>query len=87
MTLFVAGGEANSRRAMQNLTHFCEKELESEYELSVIDVFDDFRSAAEQNVMVTPTLIVTHPPPAVTLLGDLRDADRLRAALRIGDGP
>jgi len=81
MTLFVAGDEANSRRAKENLIRLCEEEIEEGYELDVIDVLEDFKAALENHVMVTPTLIVTEPPPGVTILGDLRDTRRLRAAL------
>jgi len=81
MTLFVANGEANSRRAQDNLARLCEEYLDNEYELYVVDVLEDFQAAMDLNVMVTPTLIVTEPPPGVTILGDLRDTERLRAAL------
>ncbi|MFO7906813.1 MAG: circadian clock KaiB family protein [Pirellulaceae bacterium] len=81
MTLFVADGEANSLRAKQNLARFCEEELDSNYELKVVDVLQDFQAAVDHHVMVTPTLIVTEPAPGVAILGDLRDTDRLRAAL------
>ncbi len=80
MTLFVAGGEENSRRAQQNLARLCEQELNDNYTLDVVDVLEDFQAATRQNVMVTPTLIVAEPPPKVTILGDLRDMERLRAA-------
>ena len=81
MNLFVAGGELNSRRAEENLNRLCREELPGGYELIVIDVLEDFKAAIEYNVMVTPMLIVTEPPPGVTILGDLRDTQRLRAAL------
>lgn len=81
MTLFVAGGEANSRRAKENLTRLSEEELKDGYELDVVDVLDDFKAALVNHVMVTPTLIVAEPSPGVTILGDLRDTTRLRAAL------
>jgi circadian clock protein KaiB len=81
MTLFVAGGEANSRRAKENLIRLSEEELKDGYELDVVDVLENFKAALENHVMVTPTLIVTEPSPGVTILGDLRDTRRLRAAL------
>lgn len=83
MTLFIAGDEVNSRRARENLARLCEQECKGRCELNVIDVLEDFQAAVEHNVMVTPTLIVTEPPPTVTILGDLRDTARLRAALRL----
>jgi hypothetical protein len=51
----------------------------------VVDVLLDFQQAIEHNVMVTPTLIVTDPQPGVTLIGDLRDIWKLRAALRLAE--
>ena len=81
MTLFVADSERNSLRAKENLIRFCEQHLGNDYELEVIDVLEDFQAAVDRDVMVTPTLIVTDPPPGVTVLGDLRDTERLRAAL------
>lgn len=81
MTLFVAGGEENSRRALHNLARLCEQELNENYTLDVVDVLEDFEQATRENIMVTPTLIVAEPPPKVTILGDLRDTHRLRAAL------
>ena len=83
MILFIAGGEANSLRAKENLDRLCVEEPEFKCELEIIDVLSDFQSAMEHNVMVTPTLIVTEPLPGITILGDLRDTERLRAAFRL----
>ena len=81
MTLFVAGGEKNSRRAQENLARVCEEELKGKYTVDVVDVLEDFHAAMQHNVMLTPTLIVSEPPRRTTILGDLRDTSRLRAAL------
>lgn len=86
MLLFIAAGEPNSRRAQENLNRLCTGELDGNYELTVVDVLQDFRAATRHSVMVTPTLIVTEPKPGVTILGDLQDTPRLRAALRLGGG-
>ena len=80
MTLFVAGGEENSRRARQNLSQLCEQELDENYTLNVVDVLEDFQTATRHHVMVTPTLIIAEPAPGVTILGDLRNTKQLRAA-------
>lgn len=50
-----------------------------------LDVFLNFGEAIESNVMVTPTLIVTNPPPGATLIGDLRDLCKLRAAVGLSE--
>jgi len=83
MTLFIAGSEPNSCRARENLLQLCEKAFQNDYELTVIDVLEDYQAAIANHVMVTPTLIIQEPLPRVTILGDLRDSERLRRALRL----
>lgn len=85
MTLFVAGSEPNSRIARGNLAELCDTELAGRYEIEVVDVLQDFAAAAENNVLVTPTLLITEPAPAITVVGNLSDRAKLRAALRLGE--
>lgn len=58
MLLFVVPGEMHARRAYENLARVCEEELEGRCELTLVDVIEDFETATEYDVMVTPTLIV-----------------------------
>jgi circadian clock protein KaiB len=82
MILFVAGDEPNSVRARRNLTRFCEEELESPYDVEVVDVLEDHRPAMTHNIMLVPALVVTGPPPLV-ILGDLSNKEKLLKALGI----
>lgn len=84
--LFVADEEPNSVQAQANLAQVCQKYLEGRYELVVHDVLQDFHSALDQRVLVTPTLIRVAPPPRVTILGNLSETDRVLAALRLTGG-
>jgi circadian clock protein KaiB len=54
-------------------------------EFEVIDVKEDFRTALESNVFVTPMLIRVSPPPGVKILGNLSDTDKVLRALEIKD--
>ncbi len=81
MILFVAGDEPNSRRARENIRAACSEKGSKRYDLQVVDVFDDFQTALDYDIMVTPALVVLDPPPRVTLLGDLSDTEKLHAAL------
>jgi len=83
MMLFVADDEQNSRRARENVQRACGDKLGKEYELEVVDVFDQFQTALDHDIMVTPTLVVLEPTPRVTLLGDLSDTAKLRTVLRL----
>jgi circadian clock protein KaiB len=83
LRLFVAGEEANSQQALENLTALCEERLDGCFEIDVVDVLVDFQAALDNSVLVTPTLIVVAPPPPVTVVGTLSDTDKLLSALRL----
>ena len=70
-------------KARENLRAICEKDLDGQYELEVVDVLEDFRRAQESNVLVTPTLIVAEPEPPVMIVGTLSDEEKVTNALRV----
>jgi circadian clock protein KaiB len=81
--LFVAGNESNSSQARQNLTRLCEEHIKGRYKIHAVDVLKDAATAQENNVLVTPTLILLKPLPKVTVLGNLNDIRQVLAALRL----
>jgi circadian clock protein KaiB len=81
--LFVAGKEANSMLARQNLENFCQAELRGRYEVQIVDVFEGHRLALEHRVLVTPCLVMLTPLPSVMIAGTLRDEEKVRIALRV----
>jgi circadian clock protein KaiB len=85
MMLFVAGDEHNSMIARKNLQDLCEREIQGRFSLKIVDVLEDFDLAIEFGILVTPTLLVNKPKPPVTIIGNLSDLRKIRAALRIGD--
>jgi circadian clock protein KaiB len=80
MRLFVAGDEPNSVTARRNLDGICSAHLAGNFKLEVIDVFTDFAAAIQENVLVTPTLIVDRPK-RVRIFGNLQDTDKVLSAL------
>lgn len=83
MRLFVAGNEANSRKARANLERICKDHLGDDVEYEVIDVLQDFETALECGVLVTPELIVD-APVSVKIAGTLSDTEKILAALQAG---
>jgi circadian clock protein KaiB len=81
--LFVAGNESNSSQARRNLARLCEERIKGRYKIDVVDVLRDATAAHENNVLVTPTLILLKPLPKVTVLGNLNDTRQVLAALRL----
>jgi circadian clock protein KaiB len=86
LRLFVAGDERVSRLAKENLAAICEAHLHDRHQLEIIDVLVDFHAALEQNVFVTPALILLVPLPRVTILGSLSDTSKVLAALGLTKG-
>ena len=81
LILFVAGDETNSRLAKTNIQQVCDSELSGNCNLIIVDVLEDFQAAARNNILVTPTLLVCKPEPGATVIGNLSDRKKLRAAL------
>lgn len=81
--LFVAGQEPNSALARQNLEAFCQREFRHDYEIKVVDVFEDHRLALQHRILVTPCLIMLEPLPSVIIAGTLQDDEKVRVALRV----
>jgi circadian clock protein KaiB len=86
LRLFTAGEEPNSREAKENLKRLCETYLKDGCRSEIVDVLADFQSALENNVLITPTLILVSPPPKVTIFGNLSDTRKVLAALRLTGG-
>ena len=83
LRLFTAGDESNSRQARENLERLQETHLKMLHKKEFVDVLEDFQTALENNVLVTPCLILDSPLPKVTVFGNLSDTEKVLAALRL----
>jgi circadian clock protein KaiB len=83
LRLFMAGDEPNSRQARENLERLQETHLKMPHKKEIVDVLQDFQTALENNVLVTPCLILDSPQPRVTIFGNLSDTERVVSALRL----
>jgi circadian clock protein KaiB len=71
LRLFVAGATARSRQAVLSVRQLCEAELKDNCKLEVIDIYQQPKLARENQIVVTPTLIVEFPPPLRRFIGSL----------------
>lgn len=83
LKLYITGQTARSVRALSNLRRICEKELESQYELIVIDVLERPQLAEDEKIIATPTLIKALPPPVRRIIGDLSNQEKVLLGLDI----
>lgn len=84
--LFVVRGGSNSARAHRNLKQLCEKYLPGRHTIKTVDVMEDFQTALQHNILLTPTILVKEPKPEVIIYGDLSDPQNFVNALNITEG-
>jgi circadian clock protein KaiB len=82
MRLFVAGGEANSVIARKNINEICDAHLKGDFKLEIIDVFENFSEAIDENVLVTPALVIDKPKK-VRIYGNLQDRKKVLSVLEL----
>ena len=71
LRLFVAGATARSHQAVLRVRQLCEAELKDNYELEVIDIYQQPSLARDNQIVATPTLIKKLPPPVRRFIGNL----------------
>ena len=81
LRLYVAGATTRSRQALLRVRRICETELKGEYELEVIDIYQQPIFARDGQILATPTLVREFPLPMRRLIGNLSNTRRLFVAL------
>ncbi len=83
LKLYITGHTPGSKILVSELKALLERNCGGEYRLEVLDVFEHTLAAYKDAVMATPTLIKTLPPPVQRIVGNLKDRERVLAALQI----
>ncbi len=79
--LFIVGNTTKSVNAILNIRKLCEQELQGRCQLEVIDIRQQPGKARSEQIVATPTLIKTAPPPMRRIIGDLSQREKVLAAL------
>jgi circadian clock protein KaiB len=80
LRLYVAGATDRSRQAILRARQLCEAELNGNFELEVIDVYQQPILARDGQIVATPTLVREFPRPVRRLIGNLSN----KAGLFVG---
>jgi circadian clock protein KaiB len=80
LKLYVAGASDRSRQAVLRARQLCEAEFKNNFELKVIDVYQQPILARDGQIIATPTLVRELPKPVRRLIGNLSNT----AALFVG---
>ncbi|MEQ1353869.1 MAG: circadian clock KaiB family protein [Candidatus Acidiferrum sp.] len=77
LRLYVTGQTPRSLRSVENLRALCNKHLPGQFELEVIDIYQQPAMAAAGQIIAAPTLIKSMPLPLRRLVGDFSDQKRV----------
>ena len=64
-------------RSVENLRALCDKHLPGQFDLEVIDIYQQPAMAAAGQIIAAPTLIKSMPLPLRRLVGDFSDHKRV----------
>lgn len=84
LRLYVAGATERSRLAVVRARQLCETELKGNFELQVIDVYQQPILARDGQIIATPTLVRELPRPVLRLIGNLSNTLGLFIGLDLG---
>lgn len=83
LRLFVAGTMANSSRAIVNIKAICEQYLKDNYELEIIDIYQQPTLALKEQIIAIPVLIKKFPLPEQRVIGDMSDTEKVLKGLHL----
>ncbi len=81
--LYIAGQSPNCLKAHRNLKNFCEQYIAGLYRITLVDLAENPKLAAEHNIVAIPTLIRKKPEPFKKIVGNLANKERLLEGLGI----
>ena len=81
LRLYVTGSSARSLQAVQNLKKICEEHFPDDYDLEVIDIYENPAAAREEQIIAAPTLVKKLPKPLRRFVGDLSNTQKILVGL------
>ena len=68
-------------RAVTNIKQICDDYLKDNYELEIIDVYQQKEVAEKEQIIALPLLIKKMPLPQRRMIGDLSDTEKVLKGL------
>ncbi len=79
----MTGATSRSSKAITNLRKLCEEYLPGQYDLEVVDMYQQPKLAREGKIVAAPTLIKSFPLPLRRFIGDMSNKEVLLSGLEI----
>jgi circadian clock protein KaiB len=83
LRLYVAGQTPKSVAALNNLKRICEDHLAGRYRIEIIDLLQNPKLAAGDQILAVPTLVRKLPVPIKKIIGDLSNEERVLVGLDV----
>ena len=83
LRLYIAGQTPKSVTAIVNLKRLCEEYLAGRYQIEVIDLIQNPKLAAGDQIVAIPTLVRRLPEPLRRIVGDLSNTERTLVGLQL----
>jgi circadian clock protein KaiB len=80
-SLFISGDGLISKKAIFNCKKSLDFFLQSNYEINIIDVFENPKLAIEENIIALPILIRKNPLPELRIIGDMSNLELFKTEL------
>jgi circadian clock protein KaiB len=87
LRLYVTGMTPRSSEAIATLKKVCETHLAGQYDLDVIDIYQQPELARREQIIAAPTLVRELPLPLRRFIGNLADLDRVLVGLDLQPAP
>ena len=81
LKLFITGATPNSARAISNTKRICETVLKGNYDLEIIDIYQQPSLTEEEQIIAAPILIKKFPLPEKRFIGDMSDTQKVLKGL------
>jgi circadian clock protein KaiB len=81
LRLYVVGQTPRSITTFANLQKLCEEHLAGRYGIEVIDLLQNPKLAADDQILAIPTLVRKLPTPVKKIIGDLSNEERVLVGL------
>ena len=83
LRLYITGQTPRSLQSVENLRALCDKYIPNQFDLEVVDIYQQPAMAAAGQIIAAPTLIKSMPLPLRRLVGDFSDQNRVILGLDI----
>lgn len=86
LRLYITGTSVRSNKAVAAIRAVCEEHLKGNYDLEVVDIYQQPVKAVDAQIIAAPTLVKMLPKPLKRFIGNLANREKVMSGLNLMDG-